>query len=283
MAAGVNVAADIGAFVQTIWTEALLTAREQSILPALVRNFNDRSGTATRSRADYGTVTYAQVSDADDLVSQTFSPTAGQSLTPYEYGGRFDLTDLRIETDPFGVRDDAQRELGGGAATKVQVDIATQFSSLTGGTVGSAGGTLTWGNVFAAIAKLRQQMAPLPYYLCLNPGHVFHLGTVPAVAGAQNAGGPDFQNEWMRNFFVATVGGAQMFQCNDIATGTAAVGALFSRDAIGYDLRRAFRIEPQRDASKRSWELNASMVYATGIWRPKFGIQIIGTSVVPTT
>ena len=45
--------------------------------------------------------------------------------------------------------------------------------------------------------------------------------------------------------------------------------------AIAYDLRRDVRLEPERDASKRAWELNLTMMYAHGVWRPLWGVQII--------
>jgi hypothetical protein len=55
---------------------------------------------------------------------------------------------------------------------------------------------------------------------------------------------------------------------------------MFSRDASAYDLRRPFRIETQRDASRGGggWELNASIVYGEGVYRAAFGVQMIGTS-----
>lgn len=280
MGTGYNISDDIKSFVNTVWEEAMLVARDNTILPALVHNFNDRSGTALRTRSEYGTVTFGQVADYDDLSTQTFTPTAGQSLTPYEFGAQFFLTDTRFETDPFQVQTEARQELGNGAAQKVQLDIAAQFSSLTGGTVGTAGGTVTWGNILAAKALLRQQNAPGPYYCVLQPGQAYYLGTVAALqAAVTNA--PDLQNEFARSAdFLGQAYGIYFFTCNDVVSGTAATAGMFSRDAIGYDLRRAFRLEPERDASRRGYELNASMLYAAGVWRPKFGVKIIGTSVV---
>ena len=35
------------------------------------------------------------------------------------------------------------------------------------------------------------------------------------------------------------------------------------------------RLEPERDASRRGWELNLSTVYAHGVWRPTYGVQMI--------
>lgn len=62
-----------------------------------------------------------------------------------------------------------------------------------------------------------------------------------------------------------------------------ATGAIFNRDAIALDLRRAMRIEPQRDASLRSTELNTTMVYGVGQWRTEWGIQIQTKATAPNT
>lgn len=60
-----------------------------------------------------------------------------------------------------------------------------------------------------------------------------------------------------------------------------AKGALFSRDAIAIDLRRPVRIEPERDASMRWTELNTTLVYATGSWRPERGVILKSDASTP--
>ncbi|MFA6135633.1 MAG: hypothetical protein WC869_16615 [Phycisphaerae bacterium] len=59
----------------------------------------------------------------------------------------------------------------------------------------------------------------------------------------------------------------------DIAS-TAAYGLMYTPQAIALDTRKAFSIEPERDASKQAWELNASMWYATGGWDASRGILL---------
>jgi hypothetical protein len=56
---------------------------------------------------------------------------------------------------------------------------------------------------------------------------------------------------------------------------------IFSPMALALDVRRAPRIEPERDASRRATELNLSAVYAHGVWRPKFGVKLISDATVP--
>lgn len=60
-----------------------------------------------------------------------------------------------------------------------------------------------------------------------------------------------------------------------------ALGAMFTRDAMALDLRRPLRIEPERDASMRWTELNSTMVYAYGKWRPERGVILKSDASTP--
>lgn len=53
-----------------------------------------------------------------------------------------------------------------------------------------------------------------------------------------------------------------------------AKGGFFRRDSFALDMRRGLRIEPDRDASARLSELNATMVYAYGGWRLARGVTM---------
>jgi hypothetical protein len=90
----------------------------------------------------------------------------------------------------------------------------------------------------------------------------------------------DLMNNMNSNFYVSSALGINFYIDANITSGTAAVGAMFSADAMGFDLRRAFKIETQRDASRGGggWELNATMVFGAGVYRPTFGVEMIGTS-----
>ena len=69
---------------------------------------------------------------------------------------------------------------------------------------------------------------------------------------------------------------------NSIDVNTDAVSAVFAPQAIAFDVRRAYRLEPERDASLRAWELNATMVYAYGLGeRPTWGVKITADATAP--
>jgi hypothetical protein len=268
----------ISAVVNAIWEIAFLTAREQNVVQPLVVNFVDTNSSAPRKWTTYSGGTVQTITEATDMAAQGFLHSVAGTLTPAQFGAAYFLTDQRINSDWRNAMQDAGRDLGGMLAEKVDTDLVGNFSSFTGGTVGSANGTLTWADVMLGLAKLRAQKAAGPYSCVLRPEHWYHLVSATTV--------PDLiQSESLKSavtgqYYVGSFGPLNFYIDANIAAGTASVGGLFAREAMAFDLRRALRIEPQRDASRGGggWELNATMIYAEGIYRPLYGVQVIGTT-----
>lgn len=285
MTTGVSRVTDLNSYFANIYEDAVFVAREQNIATRLVRVFTDGNGDQTRTVTTYPTITPISVAETDDFAAPTrFDKALLATLTPGEIMSQAILTDRRIETDPQNARQDASTELGAGAATKIDTDLLGNFNSLTGGTVGASGTTMIWGYLFAAMSILRAGKVPRPYYCVLHPYQWHDLAKVAAVAGTvTNA--PDFQDAVMRSFWVSNVGGLDgvFVSANVETSGTDAYGAVFNPNAIAFDLRRDLRLEPERDASKRAWELNLTALYAHGVWRPLWGVQILTDITTPTS
>ena len=272
--------AAILAFVNDIWEAAVLVARENSVMAPLVNSYGDRVGLADRFYSRYTGGTIGALAETADLSSQTFTPGTISVLTPAQYGAQYYITDLRVDSDPFSVRADAGRDLGQLLAVHVDTNLVGTFGSFTGGTIGTAGGTITWSNVAAGVSYLRRQKVAMPYYAIWEPGQWYHLAAAVA-AGVTVTNMPALQNAVSGAFYVGSAMGVNHYIDANITSGTAATGAIFAREAVGLDTRRGFRLEPQRDASRGGggWELNATMVYAYGVWNPLAGVQAVGTSV----
>jgi hypothetical protein len=275
-----NTEALIASFVNTVWEDAMLIARDNNVMSGLVTGFGDLQGLAVRTNAKYGTAVFNQITEVDDLTSQALTPSSDQTLTPYEYGAQFFITDSRVETDIFAFRQDAARELGASYGQKIDGQLAGLFSSLTGGTVGGTSTNMVWADFFGAITKMRRAIAPRPWVCVLTPEQWYCLGTAVA-PGVTVTNSPFIQDEFLRQFFVSNVAGVDIFLTANIAAGTGVFGAMFSRSAMALDMRRPFRVEPERDASRRGLELNASSIYAYGLWRPQYGIAIQTAGTAP--
>jgi hypothetical protein len=271
----------ISSLVNTIQEGALLAARENSVMSALVRVFSDTDAMNVRKNYAYSGGTIGSIAETTDMSAQTFTPAASQTLTPASYGMQYFLTDARIASDWNQVQADAATDMGQLAGVAIDTNLVGNFANLTGGTVGTAGGTITWANLMLAATKLRAAFAPQPYYFVCRPEHWYYLTNlasgVPTFVQSEA-----FKDSIAEQYYQGSWGGINFFVDANITSGTAAKAAMFSQDAIALDVRRAARIEAQRDASRGGggWELNLTVIYAHGIWRPTFGVTCIGTSSV---
>src|SRR5690606_4495267 len=160
----INTTSQISSYIQEIFADALHIARDNNVMRSLVTVYTDQTGDNPRQNSEYNSVTINAIGEADDLASQAITPSVIATLTPAEYGAQYFLTDRRLDTDPFQLRNDAAMELGMGLAQDVESKLLSNFSGLTGGTVGAAGSAMSWGLLTAAITRLRAQNAPGPYY-----------------------------------------------------------------------------------------------------------------------
>lgn len=268
--------ADISGVVSKIYEEALLAARELTIVQPLVRNMG-AEGLSPRSWTSYSGGTVQTIAETDDMTAQTFTHAAAGTITPATAGAQYFLTDSRIASDWANARTDAATDLGQIVAVKVDTDLVGLFSSLTGGTVGAANGTLTFANVLHAGALVRAQKFSGVLRCVLHPIQLDYMlsGTVPSLVKS-----PRFMDSLASQWYAGGYGGIEFFSDANITSGTAAVGAIFAEPAMAFDLRRAYRLEAQRDASRGGggWELNATMQYGKGAYRPLAGVQLIGTT-----
>jgi hypothetical protein len=277
--AGESTYSAISGLVQNIVDGALLTASENTVMTPLVNVMTDQSSLAPRVFSGYTGGTIVALAEISDLTAQTFTPAANGTVTPSIFGQQYYLTDARINSDPFGAQRDASADLGRVFGVKVDSSLTALFSSFTGGTVGTAGGTLTWANVQRSAAYLRANYAPGNYICVLRPEHWYYLTSassgVPTLMQS-----PAWMDSLAANFYQGSWGGIDFFVDGNITAGTAAVAGMFHSDALVYDQRKAFGIEVQRDASRGGggYELNATIWFGAGIYRATFGVQMIGTS-----
>ena len=286
MATGMNVWSDVSSIAQRVEHDAYFIVRELGVYQKLITNFNDKTGMNLRRGYKYNAGTVAAIGDEDDLSSSMFTPSADQTLTPFEVGLQFFITDARAESDlPENIISDATEELGFAALDKVESDIYGDVASFTGGTVGAGTATITWGIVAAAIAQAREanKSNSVPLACVVHNYQWAVLAKAASIAGASvYANSPGWTEEMTRNGYVAQFMGVPLYQSfQAVTSGTAFYGAVFPKKSLAIDWRRQIRLEPERNASRRGWELNMSAIYDTGIWRPELGVQLYCLAEVP--
>lgn len=286
MTVAINTWGDVSAIAQAVQEDAYFIIREVATMQNLVTVYRDMSGGNLRKSYKYNSGSAKTIGDADDLTSDAFTPSADQTLTPAEIGEQFFITDLRAESDaPENILADAARELGLAANDKVESDLLGDMASLTGGAIGASGSAITWGYVAAAISQARNanKSNSVPLVAVMHGYQWAVLAKSASIAGASVAPAPGFQEQITRTGFVGEFMGVPLYQVFGGLSGTDFTGGVFPRLSIALDWRRAIRVRPERDESRRGLELNMSAVYAHGIWRPELGVKMTFDASAPTS
>lgn len=284
--AQLNLWTDVSSIAQSVQEDAYFIVRERALMQSLITVYTDMNGMNLRKSYKYNYGTAKTVGESDDLTSDAFTPSADQTLTPAEIAEQFFISDQRAESEaPESILTDAARELGFAALDKIESDLVGDMASLTGGTIGTAGSTITWGYIAAAIAVARNanKTSSVPL-ACVMHGYQWAvLAKSASIAGATVAAAPGYQEEVTRTGYVGQFMGVPLYQVYAAADSNADfTGGVFPRQSLAIDWRRAVRVRPQRDESRRGLELNMSAIYAHGVWRPELGVKFIFDATAPS-
>lgn len=275
---------DLNSLFNTIFEDARFIAREMNIMTNLVRNFS-ATGWMDRKLSKYPEVTAQQVAEGVDFASATtFDKTLEATLSPFEIMSQVVLTDRRIDTDPQSARQDASTEIGNSLATKMDKDLTGTFSSFTRDKGPGANTTATIAKFAAAVSVLRTTPTPNPIYNVVHPYHWHDVWIELGQPAANQALLGDVANQALRDFYVGRWINILWFVSANIAVDASddAISAVFNPMAIGLDVRKAPMLEPERDASLRAWELNASAGYAKGVIRNEYGVKYTADATEPS-
>lgn len=274
----------LNSLFNTLYEDALFVAREANIMTNLVTSYS-ATGWMNRVIPTRPQISAVGVADGVDFASPTtFGRTTMATLTPGEVIAQVVLTDQDIDTDPDDARRDAAIELGNAVATKIDTDLVGDFSSFTTDVGPGAGQSATISDFAAGIAILRNAKAPNPIYVVAHPFHWHDVWILLGQPGANQALLGDVANQALRDYFVGRWVNVLWFTNANIAIdgNDDAISGLFNPGALAFDSRRAPRLEPERDASLRAWELNMTAGYAHGVRRDTFGVKYTADATTPT-
>lgn len=244
--------------------EAIFTAQEQSLVRNLVTVY-DISGESgkTVQVPVYPEIAASALTEGTDLSSTTVSTTS-KTISVGEVGVQAVLTDLAARSAQGDTAGDMGRLLGEAVAKKMDTDLIGLFSGFSGG-FGAAGTEITVADIFKAAARLRAANATGQMAAVIHPYQAYQLKSNLTNAFA-NPNGGDLQNEAMRNGYVGSIAGVDVYESANISVDGSddSVGAVFVPNALGLAIKWDVNIEPQRDASLRGWELNATACYGVG-------------------
>jgi hypothetical protein len=141
--------------------------------------------------------------------------------------------------------------------------------------LGSTTTEMTAAYLFQAAATLRANKATGRIVAVLHPYQTYALKANLTNTFA-NPNGGELQNAAMRSGYVGTIAGIDIFESANLTIDGSgdAKGAVFTAGALALALKKDFTIEPQRDASNRAWELNATATYGVAELDDSFGVEM---------
>lgn len=254
----------------SIVAEALFVASEKSIMRGLVRNYTLSPGQGkTVTVPIYPKQTAAALTEGT-APSFTAISTDGATLTVSEVGLTAQISDLAIMASSSNVISDIGRLFGEAIARKMDADLLALANSLSV-TVGGVSTAATPALLFQAIAKLRAQGYDTANdcAIVLHPNVAYDVASVLTSTFAAPAS--MVGNDALRNGFMGMLGGVPVYQSSLVAQSTASSNAtgdyanlILHRDAFGLAMMQDIKIESQREATKRGFDLVGSAIYGVG-------------------
>lgn len=251
----------------SIVAEALFVANERSIMRGLVRNYSLGQGQGkTVTVPIYPKSTAAGLTEGTALTATAIS-TSGATLTIGEVGLMTAVSDMAMVASASNVVSDIGRLFGEAIARKIDLDLTALFTSFDAG-VGDNTTAITAAKIFEAVAKLRAQGydTTADCAIVLHPMIAYDLKstiTSTFAAPASMVG-----NSALENGYIGMLAGVPVYETSNIAnTGTAGDynGAVIHRDALGLAIQSDIKIETQRQAALRGWDIVGSAAYGVGV------------------
>ena len=246
----------------------IYAAQEQSLFLSgnLIPMVNVPAGSQSAQVPVLGAVT-GQAITADAGADLTVNAIADNSVTiPVNlYAARSVVRDLGgIDPSELG------RVLGNAVATAFDTAVLTAMAtSLTASTTDSV--PMTSDSIFDAVAQIRGagEMGMLYGILSIAEASIL----MKSLYANANIGGGDFQTEALRNGYVGTFAGVQMFQSALVPA--AHSGFIFGQDACRLAMQKNVDIEVGRRPEAVGNDVVASLHAGVGVVSATRGIQLI--------
>ena len=255
----------------SIVAEALFVASEKSIMRGLVRNYTLSPGQGkTVTVPIYPKQTAAALTEGTAPAFTEVS-TDGAILTVSEVGLTAQISDLAIMASSSNVISDIGRLFGEAIARKMDTDLMAKFNTFSQVSTSGAATTASATELFKAIAKLRSQGYDTSNdcAIVLHPNVAFDV--LSSITSTFAAPASMVGNEALRSGFIGMLGGVPVYQSSLVGleaviggnAGDYACG-IFHKDALGLAMMQDIRIESQREATKRGFDLVGSAIYGVG-------------------
>ena len=264
----------LATLLPSIVAEALFVANERSIMRGLVRNYTLAQGQGkTVTVPTYAKSTAASLTEGTALTNTAIT-TGSAVLTVAEVGLMTSVTDLSMVASSSNVVADIGRLFGEAIARKMDQDLAGLFSSFST-VVGSNTTAATAAKLFEAIAKLRANGydTTADCAVVLHPEVAYDLKS--SITSTFAAPASMVGNSALETGYIGMLGGVPVYETSNIvSTAGDSIGGLFHRDALGLAVMQDVKIETQRQAALRGWDIVGSAIYGFGELQDAGGVGL---------
>jgi hypothetical protein len=250
----------------------IYTAQEQSLFLGgqLVPMVNVPAGSQSAQVPVLGEVTASSITDDSantDLAAQVIADTVA-TIPVNLYAARSVVRDLGgLDPNELG------RVLGNAVAKSFDTAVLTAMAAdLTESTTDSV--PMTADSIFDAVAQIRGNGEMGQLYGILSTSEASNL--MKALYTDGNFAGGDFQTEALRNGYVGSFAGVQMFQSALVPA--AHSGFIFGPDACRIAMQKNADIEVQRRAAAVGNDVVASIHAGVGVVDGNRGVQLINVA-----
>lgn len=255
-----------------IVAQARFTAEEQSLMLGLVTQYNIAGQAGkTVQIPKYPAVTAAAL-DEGTAPADTDVSTSSVNVTVSEVGNSVLLTDLAA-MGAGNPADELGTVLGNAIATKIDKDLIELFDGFST-SIGGATTEFTVAHIFQAVATLRNANVTGSLACVVNPLAAYNMKANLTNTFA-NPNGGDVQNAAMRNGYVGSIAGVDVYESSNVAvSGDASKGAVFAPEALAIAMKSEFNLETQRNATRRGTELVATAIYGVAELDDSYGVEL---------
>jgi len=257
-----------------IVAQARFTAEEQSLMLGLVSQYNiaGQAGKIVQI-PKYPAVTANALTEGTAATEEDVS-TSSVSVTCAEVGSSVLLTDLAA-MGAGNPADELGTVLGNAIATKIDKDLIGLFTDFTTEIGGGAGVEISVANLFKAAATLRNNKAQGQLAAVVNPFQAYQLKANLTNTFA-NPSANDLANEAMRNGFVGSIAGIDIYESANVAVDGSgdSIAAVFAPEALAIAMKSEFNLETQRNATRRGTEMVATAIYGVDTLDDTYGVKL---------
>jgi N4-gp56 family major capsid protein len=255
-----------------IVAQARFTAEEQSLMMGLVTKYNIAGQAGkTVQIPKYPAVTAADLTEGT-APSDTDVSTSSVAVEVAEVGNSVLLTDLAA-MGAGNPADELGTVLGNAIATKIDKDLIGLFDGFSS-SIGGATTEFTVAHIFQAVATLRNRGVTGSLACVVNPLAAYNMKANLTNTFA-NPNGGDVQNAAMRNGYVGSVAGVDVYESSNVAiAGDASKGGVFAPEALAIAIKSEFNLETQRNATRRGTELVATAIYGVAELDDDYGVEL---------